>query len=169
MRVFRIPIYAITAVGLVVAASVTLFAQEPAVVPFPETYRSWQLVKSIVVGPQCALFSSRGGIHNYYANPQAIVGYRTGKFPDGAFIVDEANWMKDGEGLAKGIWMENGVRFLEVMSKDAQRYGASDGWGYERFEGSSRTGQLGVEGQAHCHGCHANAKDRDLVFSSLRP
>jgi hypothetical protein len=138
-------------------------------VQFPDQYRSWRLVKSIVVGPECALFSTRGGIHNYYANPQAIVGYRTGKFPDGAVIVDEANWMKDGEGIAKGIWMENGVRFLEVMSKDAQDYKQFDGWGYERFVADSRSGQLGADGQGHCHECHAKAKDRDLVFSSLRP
>lgn len=168
MRVFRIPIYAFTLICVVVGGSVTLRAQESARVPFPEAYRSWQLVKSIVVGPECALFSARGGIHNYYANPQAIVGYQTGKFPDGAVIVDEANWMKDGEGLAKGIWMENGVRFLEVMSKDAQTFKGSDGWGYERFDGTSRTGQLGAEGQTHCHDCHVKAKDRDLVFSSLR-
>jgi hypothetical protein len=169
MRAFRVPIYAITLVSVVVGASVTLRAQEPAHVSFPEKYRSWQLVKSIVVGPECALFAARGGIHNYYANSQAVEGYQTGKFPDGAVIVDEANWMKDGEGLAKGIWMENGVRFLEVMSKDAQTFKGSDGWGYERFESDSRIGKLGAEGQAHCHECHVNAKQRDLVFSSLRP
>lgn len=169
MRAFKVPIYAMTLVGLVAAAGITLRAQEPARVPFPEKYRSWQLVKSIVVGPECALFSARGGIHHYYANPEAVVGYQTGKFPDGAVIVDEANWMKDGEGIAKGIWMESGVRFLEVMNKDSESYEASDGWGYERFEGVSRTGMLGADGQAHCHECHAKAKDRDLVYSSLRP
>jgi hypothetical protein len=158
-----------TLVGLVTAASVRLLAEEPVRVEFPGEYRSWQLVKSIVVGPECALFSARGGIHNYYANSQAIVGYQTGKFPDGSVIVDEANWLKDGEGLAKGIWMENGVRFLEVMRKDSQGYKASDGWGYERFEADSHVGRLGADGQAHCHECHAKVKDRDLVFSSLRP
>jgi hypothetical protein len=169
MRAFKVPVYALTLVCVIVGASVALHAQEPAHVSFPEKYRSWQLVKSIVVGPECSFFAARGGIHNYYANTQAVEGYQTGKFPDGSVIVDEANWMKDGEGLAKGIWMENGVRFLEVMSKDAQTFKESDGWGYERFEGNSRTGELGTEAQGQCHSCHANAKERDLVFSSLRP
>lgn len=147
----------------------TLHAQKIVHVPFPETYRSWQLVKSIVVGPDSSLFATRGGIHHYYANSLAIDGYRTGKFPEGAIIVDEAMWMKDGDGLAKGIWLENGQRFLEVMSKDADVYKATDGWGYERFEGETHNGQLGADGQAHCNECHEKAQNHNHVYSNLRP
>jgi hypothetical protein len=144
-------------------------AQKASHVPFPESYRSWQLVKSIVVGPDSPLSAMRGGIHHYYANPAAIIGYQTGKFPDGAVIVDEAMWMKAGEGMAKGIWMENEVRFLEVMSKDAALYSTSGGWGYQRFEGDDHQGKLDTDSQAHCFACHEKAKDRDHVYSSLRP
>ncbi|HEU4602607.1 MAG TPA: cytochrome P460 family protein [Steroidobacteraceae bacterium] len=169
MQVFRIPLYAATALCLVIGTAVSIRAQEPAYVPFPENYRSWQLVKSIVVGPDCALFSKRGGIHHYYANSEAVEGYKTGKFPAGSIIVDEAMWMKDGEGVAKGIWLENGRRFLEVMRRDPNAYKDMDGWGYERFDGEDRVGKLGPGGQDHCHSCHVNAKDHDLVFSRMRP
>src|SRR4051794_3289964 len=108
MKALRFPIYALALVCAVVAANATLRAQEVAHVPFPEKYRSWQLVKSIVLGPDSPLFATRGGIHHYYANSQAIDGYKTGKFPEGSVIVDEAMWMKEGDGLAKGIWLENG-------------------------------------------------------------
>jgi len=144
-------------------------AEEVKHVPFPESYRSWQLVKSIVVGPDSPLFETRGGIHHYYANAAAITGYRTGKFPEGSVIVDEAMWMKDGEGLAKGIWMESEVRFLEVMNKDAALYKVPGGWGYERFDGNNQQGKLDTDGQAHCLTCHEKAPNGDHVYSHLRP
>jgi hypothetical protein len=152
----------------ILVGAASLHAQEVKHVPYPDSYRSWQLVKSIVVGPDSTLFGARGGIHHYYANSLAIIGYRTGKFPEGSIIVDEAMWMKDGDGLAKGIWLENGQRFLEVMSKDAN-YKSTDGWGFERFDADTHNGQLDAESQSHCHACHENAKDRDHVYSSLRP
>ena len=167
MLVSRLPLYAVTFTCFI-CADATLQAQEVTHVPFPEAYRSWQLVKSIVVGPDSTLFATRGGIHHYYANSLAIDGYRTGKFPEGSVIVDEAMWMKDGDGLAKGIWLENGQRFLEVMSKDADIYKATDGWGYERFEGDTHDGQLGTDGQAHCNECHEKAQNHNHVYSNLR-
>lgn len=168
MQVSKFSLCTLT-VTLVTGVATMLHAQEVRHVPFPESYRSWQLVKSIVVGPDSSLFATRGGIHHYYANRLAIAGYKTGKFPEGAIIVDEAMWMKDGDGLAKGIWLENGRRFIEVMSKDANLYKATDGWGYERFEGETHNGQLGPDGQAHCNDCHEKAQSHNHVYSSLRP
>src|SRR5262245_44232341 len=58
-------------------------------VPYPEGFRSWTVVKSLIVGPDHDSFAKRGGIHHYYANDKAVAGYRTGTFPDGSIVVDE--------------------------------------------------------------------------------
>ena len=92
------------------------------------------VVKSMVVGQAHASFPNRGGLHHYYANDKAVAGYRTGTFPDGAIVVDEAVFTKEGEGRATGLLLEGERRFLDVMVKDAQRYKSTGGWGYEHFD-----------------------------------
>ncbi len=56
-------------------------------VPYPAGYRNWHHVKSMVIEEGHPLFGAFGGIHHLYANPKAIEGYKSGKFPDGAVIV----------------------------------------------------------------------------------
>ncbi len=153
------------------AAGVTIaIADQPAspAVAFPEGYRSWQLVRSIIVGPEHRSFERRGGFHHYYANAQAVEGYRTGTFPDGAVIVDEAVWAKDGEGQAKGIQYEGDRRALDVMTKNAAAFKDTGGWGYEHFDGQDPAPRLNTEKRAACSECHAKA-ERDHVYTKIRP
>jgi len=154
--------------ALVLAVAVMSGQSAPSV-PFPQGYRSWQHVKSIVIGPEHKSFSRRGGIHHYYANEKATEGYKTGTFPNGSIIVDEAVTAKNGEGDATGILLEGARRFLDVMVKDDRLYKETGGWGFEHFEGDDPAGQLGVEQRGQCFQCHSKRKDRDLVFSVIRP
>ena len=154
--------------ALVLAGAVTSGQSAPPV-PFPQGYRSWQHVKSIVVGPEHKSFSRRGGIHHYYANAKATEGYKTGVFPNGSIIVDEGVTTKNGDGDATGILLEGARQALDVMVKDDQLYKDTGGWGFEHFEGDDPTGQLGVEQRNQCFQCHSKRKDRDLVFSVIRP
>jgi hypothetical protein len=85
------------AVGLL-TTMVTLFAQDKTPVSYPDGFRSWTHVKSLIVGPDHESFVKRGGIHHYYANDEAVAGYRTGVFPEGSILVDEAVVTKEGEG-----------------------------------------------------------------------
>jgi hypothetical protein len=55
-------------------------------------------VKALAVGPDHESFSKRGGIHHYYAKDKAVAGYRTGIFPKGSILVDEAVFTKEVEG-----------------------------------------------------------------------
>ena len=137
-------------------------------VPYPEGFRSWVVAKSVVVGPDHPTFANRGGIHHYYANEKALTGYRTGTFPDGSIVVDEAVFTKDGEGPAKGIVFEGERRFLDVMVKDARSYESTGGWGYEHFDKDERDGRLSDRDRATCSACHAKSPT-DHVFSQLRP
>ena len=56
-------------------------------VPYPAGYRDWHHVKSMVIDKGHPLYEAFGGIHHLYANPKAVAGYKSGKFPDGAIIV----------------------------------------------------------------------------------
>jgi hypothetical protein len=149
-------------------AMVTLFADDKQPVPYPDGFRSWTHVKSIIVGPDHETFAKRGGIHHYYANEAAVAGYRAGSFPDGSIVVDEAVFTKDGEGRARGITLEGERRFLDVMAKDSRRYASTGGWGYEHFDRSETTGQLSPSDQAACSACHSKSP-ADHVFSRIRP
>jgi Cytochrome P460 len=156
--------------ALAVAAVLTtasIVADQKTDVPYPRDFRSWQHVKSIVVGPEHRSFAMRGGIHHYYANNQAMKGYRTGKFPNGSMIVDEGILTVDGQGPAKGILLEGDRRGIDVMIKNDRLYKNTGGWGFEHFDQDGTTGALQASGQATCHECHAKA-ERDHVFSAVR-
>jgi len=150
------------------AAIAIVTAAEAPAVPYPDGFRSWMVVKSLVVGTAHQSFANRGGLHHYYANDKAVAGYRTGTFPDGAIVVDEAVFTKEGEGLATGLLLEGERRFLDVMVKDAERFKSTGGWGYEHFDRDDQTGRLTDAERVTCGTCHAKAP-ADHVFSRIRP
>ena len=150
-------------------AALLVPAQEQPLVPYPEGFRSWHLVKSKVVGAESKSFATRGGIHLFYANDQAMEGYRTGSFPDGSAIVDEIVALQEGEGDRKGTFTEGERRSLDVMIKNGERYKDAAGWGFEVFQGDGRTGTLDANARAQCSACHSQHQETDSVFSKLRP
>ncbi len=112
-------------------------------VPFPDGYRSWHVVKTMVVGPEHRSFARRGGIHHYYANAPAVEGYRAGTFPTGSVIVVEVLLAKDGEGDAKGILLEGDWRFVEVMTKNDWALRRHQRMGIRAFRGRREGGAAG--------------------------
>lgn len=148
--------------------AVAVWAADKPEVPYPEGFRSWQHVKTIVIGSEHPSFAKRGGLRHYYANEKAMEGYRTGKFPNGSMIVDEGVFGKDGEGQAKGILLEGDRRGVAVMVKNDQLYRETGGWGYEHFVGNGKSGALSAAERAQCFACHSKQKDRDSVFSGVR-
>lgn len=134
-------------------------------VPYPQGYRQWQHVKSMVIQPGHPLHASFGGIHHLYANDKAQTGYRSGKFPDGAVIVFdllEAN-------AADAAITEGKRKVVGVMVKDAGKYAATGGWGFEGFAGDSRTERVvGDKAATACFTCHIAQKQHDFVFSRYR-
>src|SRR5688500_17000822 len=72
---------------LVAAMSLVAMTAQTPTVPFPEGYRDWRHVKSMVISQGHPLFEAFGGIHHLYANELALKGYASGKFPDGSIIV----------------------------------------------------------------------------------
>lgn len=160
----------ILALAAALAGAVMSAAQpQPGVVTYPDGFRSWQHVKSDLVGPEHASFPNRGGFHHFYANGTAIEGYRTGKFPNGSILVDEGIVAKNGEDKLKGIVLEGDRRSIDVMVKDDRLYKDTGGWGFEHFNGTDRTGTLSSVAKGKCFACHGTQVDRDSVFSAIRP
>ncbi|MFN3750263.1 MAG: cytochrome P460 family protein [Thiobacillus sp.] len=145
-------------------AALPAFAAD-AVVPYPEGYRNWTHVKSMVIEAGHPLHASFGGIHHLYANAKAMQGYRSGKFPDGAVIVFDLL-----EATRADYAITEGARKIAgVMHKDTKRYAATGGWGFEGFAAGDKARRVvGKQAESACFACHAPQKDRDYVFSSLR-
>lgn len=143
----------------------TLLAADPAPVPYPEGYRDWTHVKSMVIEKGHPLFEAFGGIHHLYANRQAMQGYRTGTFPAGSVIVFDLLEAKSG-----GNAVQEGARkIVGVMVKDPKKWRETGGWGFEGFKGDSKTERaVGRNAATACFQCHTSQKDRDFVFSSYR-
>jgi hypothetical protein len=142
-----------------------VLAAEPAAVAYPEGYRDWRHVKSMVINPGHPLYESFGGIHHIYANAKALQGYRQGKFPDGAVIVFDLLAVKTADNAVT----EGERKVVGVMQKHAKKFKDTGGWGFEGFAGNSETQRVvGDNAAAACYQCHTSQKDRDFVFSALR-
>ncbi len=158
------PIKTLAALSWALAAGAAVAAGAPPV-PYPEGYRQWTHVKSMVIQPGHALYEAFGGIHHLYANRKAAQGYRSGRFPDGAVIVFDLLETKSADNTV----VEGARKVVGVMHKDAKKYAATGGWGYEGFKGDSKTERAVAGNAAACHACHQAQKDRDHVFSAWRP
>lgn len=154
-------IRSLAAVALLGAAT-AVYAQD---VPYPKGYRDWHHVKSMVINPGHPLYDAFGGIHHLYANKAALKGYAGGAFPDGAVIVFDLLEARSADNAVT----EGARKVVGVMHKDAKKYAATGGWGFEGFKGDSQTDRaVGANAAKACFECHASQKSRDYVFSSTR-
>ena len=134
-------------------------------VSYPTGYRNWHHVKSMVIDKGHPLHEAFGGIHHLYANPKAVPGYKSGKFPDGAIVVFDLLEAKSADNAVT----EGARKVVGVMHKDARRFAATGGCGFEGFGGGDRTNRVVQDNAANaCFACHAPQKDHDYVFSRLR-
>jgi hypothetical protein len=158
-------ILGLIAVGTLVGGSVSA-DQAADRVAFPEGYRTWRHVKSMIIEPGHPLAGLVEGTHHIYANDRALRGYPRRPFPDGSVIVFDLLETVSGD---KAI-TEGARKAVIVMRKDARRYRATDGWGYEVFaRGDAAQPQVRGQAATMCHACHQSQRERDFVFSDYRP
>lgn len=133
-------------------------------VPYPDGYRHWSHVKSMLIEPGHPLENPFQGIHHVYANDKAIQGYKDGKFPDGSVLVfDLLDYVEEGDTIQEGD-----RKLVGVMHKDAKKYAETGGWGFEGFTKSSETERLTNDGGVSCYVCHTPQEDHDYVYSRWR-
>jgi hypothetical protein len=133
-------------------------------VEYPDGYRTWTHIKTMVLHEGHPLENPFMGIHHVYANEQGVQGTQSGQFDDGAVLVfDLLEYVTQDNASTEGDRV-----LLGVMVKDGERFGATGGWGFEGFAGDSRTERLTDDGGQSCFACHASQKDTDYVFSRWR-
>jgi len=137
---------------------------EPSRVAYPEGYRGWRQVKSMVIKIGHPLENPFQGIHHVYGNGKGIRGLRDGQFRDGAILVfDLPDYNDTGDSM-----QEAGHKLVGVMERDTKRFAATGGWGFESFAGDSRSVRLTRYGGKSCYDCHAPRQASRYVFGRLR-
>lgn len=151
--------------GLLCAVATTSALAAAPQVPYPQGYRDWHHVKSMVIEEGHPLFASFGGIHHLYANNKAMKGYRGKNFSDGAVIVfDLLEAEREGGAVTEGA-----RKVVGVMHKNSKKFKATGGWGFEGFGGGDPAKRVvGSNAESACFGCHAPQKAQDYTFSRLR-
>lgn len=151
--------------GLICAATASSALAADPQVPYPQGYRDWHHVKSMVIEEGHPLFASFGGIHHLYANAEAMKGYRGNQFPDGSVIIfDLLEAVRDGNAVTEGA-----RKVVGVMHKDSTKYQATGGWGFEGFGGGDPAKRVvGDNAASACFACHQPQKAQDYTFSRLR-
>lgn len=137
-------------------------AEEP--VSYPDGYRAWRHVKSMVILPGHALADPFAGIHHVYANQRALEGLDSGAYEDGAvFVFDLLEAQPAENAIAEGP-----RKLIGVMQRDAKRYAATGGWGFEGFGAGDPKQRLVADGGASCFACHQQAQVTAFVFTRPR-
>jgi hypothetical protein len=157
----RLPV---AAVMLVVSA--LAHAAEP--VPFPDGYRNWTHVKSMVI-PESGhpLSNAFGGIHHVYVDDAGVAALKVGKgYPDGTVLVFDLLAVEPADG---GASVEGERKFVAVMMKDSDRFAATGGWGFEAFAEGQPSKPTVKDADSECFACHQTKQSRDYVYSEWRP
>lgn len=151
-------------VSVVLAIPLLAIAVTADLVAYPDGYRSWTHVKSMVIHPDHGLADPFEGIHHIYANEAALAGLDTNEYGKGAtFVFDLLNQEQGG-----GATQEGTRKFIGVMEYDAERFATTGGWGFEAFAGDSKSERVVDDGGTSCFGCHQSVKADSYVFSRYR-
>src|SRR5271154_7076421 len=103
-------------------------------VPFPNGFRSWFVVNSMIVTKDSPIFGQIGGMHHIYVNAKGLPTLKKGgpfPYPDGTIFADDVHdfSVKDSASL------EGAKKFVTVMIKDAKKYEMTGGWGFQVWTG----------------------------------
>jgi hypothetical protein len=151
----------IFAVGILLARIASSGDKEKPMVEYPDDYRHWTHVKSMVIQRGHPLYDSLGGIHHIYANWRAFKAMKSGKsFPDGAVLVfDLLEAKQENNSLVEGP-----RKFIGVMQRDSKEFIDTGGWSFEEFKGDTKERVVGEPKSSHFP-CHEAQKQTGYVFS----
>lgn len=133
-------------------------------VPFPEGFRQWNHVKSMVIADGHPLVGAFGGVHHVYVNDVGLPALRSGgPLPDGTVLVfDLLEAPTAGGGTTEGA-----RKLTATMVKNGAKYAATGGWGFEAFAGTGRD-RVVTDGGAACFACHQPQAGSDFVYTRWR-
>jgi hypothetical protein len=140
-------------------------------VPFPNGFRDWFLVNSMIVTKDSPISEQIGGIHHIYVNATGLPILKKGgplPYPDGTVFADDVHEFT----LKDGSYVEGSKKAVAVMVKDAKKYPTTGGWGFQVWGGGDVSKPLvpdAVHAVQACFACHTPQKERDYTFSSYIP
>jgi hypothetical protein len=160
--------------GLVgVSLSLSALSARPAGddVPFPNGFRDWFVVNSMIVTKDSPIFGQIGGLHIIYVNAKGLPTLKKGgpfPYPDGTIFADDVHEFS----VKDGSYVEGKKKAVPVMVKDAKKYATNGGWGFQVWDGGDPSKPL-VPDAAHatqaCFVCHTPQKANDYTFSTYIP
>jgi hypothetical protein len=164
-RNFMFGFVIVVTVCMVLAVGVMAYSAEKAksAVAYPQGYRTWAHVKSMVILQGHQLYETFGGIHHIYANEKALKALKSGKpYPNGSvFVFDLLETKTENNATTEGP-----RKVLGVMQKDSKKFAETGGWGYEGFKGDTR--DRIVTDMKNCFKCHEKQTQTGFVFSQYR-
>lgn len=166
MKALLASILALVLVALV-AVVVDDSAAQSGGLKYPEGYRSWTHVKSMLIhSKDHPLYDPFGGLHHVYVNDKGVKALKEGGiYPDGSVLVfDLYDVKEDG-----GAYVATDRKFIGLMVKDSKKYKDTGGWGWDVFKGNAKTGGNVKDAKTDCFNCHASQKESDYVFSRYQP
>jgi hypothetical protein len=149
---------------LLLSGTVLFGAGGRSLVDYPEGYRGWVHVKSMVIEEGHPLHDPFGGIHHIYANGMALKAMKSGEpYPDGAVLIFDLLEAKSADNAV----VEGPRKLVGVMQKDYKKFADTGGWGFEGFKGDTRE-RLVSDPKNACFACHESQIQADYVFSRYR-
>ena len=140
-------------------------------VQFPNGFRDWFLVNSMIVTKDSPIFDQLGGMHIIHVNQKGLSTLKGGgpfPYPDGTVFADHVHEFS----VKDGAYVEGPKKVVAVMIKDAKKYSATGGWGFQVWAGGDPSKPL-IPDTAHavkaCFTCHTPQKGRDYTFSTYIP
>ena len=95
---------------------------------------------------------------------KALEAMKTGKpYPDGSVLIFE---LLEATTENNAI-VEGSRKVVGVMEKDAKKFKATGGWGFEGFKNDSKE-RVVKDPKGACFDCHAAQEQTDYVFSRYR-
>jgi hypothetical protein len=140
-------------------------------VPFPNGFRDWFAVNSMIVTKDSPSFGQIGGMHIIYVNAKGLPTLKAGgpfPYPDGTAFADDVHEFS----VKDGSYVEGNKKAVTVMVKDAKKYAKTGGWGFQVWAVGDPSKPL-IPDAAHaaqaCFACHTPQKAQDYTFSTYVP
>jgi len=132
----------------------------------PEGYRSWFHVNTMVVGKDSPIFKDLGGMHNVHVNKMGEAALKKGgPYPNSTMFVTDLHDFS----IVDGSTVMGDLKGVAVMAKDAKKYAATGGWGFQFFAGGDANKKLVTDPTKQCFECHQPKKAQDYVYSTYIP
>ena len=158
-RMLATALSAVTVLGAAAALAETTLTP-------PTGYRQWFHVNTMIVDKASPLFADLGGMHNIYVNAAGLKALKSGgHYADKSVFVDDVH----DTAAVDGAYAEGSRKGIAIMVKDAKKYAATGGWGFQFWVGGDAAKPIVTDAAKQCYACHTPQKDHQFVFSTYIP